>query len=263
MCNSSIKVLVAAHKKFNIPKNGIYIPIHVGRELSYDLGYIGDNTGDNISTKNPFYCELTALYWAWKNMDCEIIGLNHYRRYFTTKSLFSQYFREDFNNFILNEKTIYTILENVDVILPKKRNYYIENIWSHYKNAHNIEDLKKTREIIEELYPDYITSFDKIMNGRKLHLYNMFIMRKEYFDSYCEWLFEILFELEKRIDISDYDNYQKRVFGFISERLFNVWLENKNLRISEVRVINTEGINWMKKIYSFTKRKIKGIKNKD
>ena len=77
-----IKILVATHKKYWMPKDDIYFPIHVGREGKADLGYIGDNTGDNISAKNANYCELTGLYWAWKNLKCDYIGLCHYRRYF-------------------------------------------------------------------------------------------------------------------------------------------------------------------------------------
>ena len=77
-----IKILVAAHKKYWMPDDSVFLPIQVGAALHLALGYVPDNTGDNISAKNPNYCELTALYWAWKNLDCEYIGLCHYRRYF-------------------------------------------------------------------------------------------------------------------------------------------------------------------------------------
>lgn len=141
--------------------------------------------------------------------------------------------------------------------MPIKRNYYIETVWDHYKNAHNITDLEQTREIIEELYPSYIADFDFVMNQKKLHLYNMFIVNKKEFDEYSEWLFSILFELEKRVDISDYDSYQSRIFGFISERLFNVWVNHKQYSICELNVINLEKVNWGGKVTSFLMRKIK------
>ncbi len=83
-----IKILVATHKKYDMPSEDIYLPIHVGREGKEDLGYQGDNQGENISLKNSNYCELTGLYWAWKNLQCDVIGLSHYRRYFTDKSKF-------------------------------------------------------------------------------------------------------------------------------------------------------------------------------
>ena len=82
----NIKILIAAHKEYKVPEDTIYLPIHVGKELStQSLPFIGDNTGKHISSKNPHYCELTALYWAWKNLDADYIGLAHYRRHFCIK----------------------------------------------------------------------------------------------------------------------------------------------------------------------------------
>lgn len=253
-----IKILVATHKKYDMPSESIYLPIHVGREGKQELGYQGDNQGDNISLKNSNYCELTGLYWAWKNLNCEVIGLSHYRRYFTNKNKLQIFMnKENKMDLILNEDEITDILNKVDIIVPKKRNYYIETIYSHYKNAHHIKDLDETRNIIEELCPEYLESFDIVMNGKILHLYNMFVMKKELFDEYCEWMFSILFELEKRVDISEYDAYQSRIFGFISERLFNVWILQKKLLFKEIDVVNIEGIKWVPKIIDFIKRKIK------
>src|SRR3712207_6004570 len=198
-----VKILVATHKKYKMPEENIYIPLHVGREGKQDLGYIGDNTGENISIKNPNYCELTGLYWAYKNLKCEYIGLCHYRRYFTMKNIFKRAIQTNNKlDLILNKSQIEELLSKYNVILPKKRNYYIETIESHYKNAHHIEDLKKVEKIIETDYPEYMESFKSVMNGRTLHLYNMFIMKKDDFDKYCEWLFHILFKLEGSIDIS-------------------------------------------------------------
>jgi hypothetical protein len=243
-----------------MPKESIYLPLHVGREGKEDLGYQGDNTGDNISIKNPNYCELTGLYWAWKNLSCEYIGLCHYRRYFTNKNLIQRFLHKH-NKFdlILTESEIKKLLEEYDVILPTKRNYYIETVWSHYKNAHHIKDLEETRNIIREKYPNYLEAFNRVMAGSKLHLYNMLIIKKEYFDEYCEWVFDILFELEKRIDISGYNSYQKRIFGFIAERLFNVWIEQKHLKSKQLNVVNIEKINQFKKLTNFISRKLKGM----
>ena len=133
--------------------------------------------------------------------------------------------------------------------------FSIESIYSHYQHAHYVEDMDCTREIISELHPEYITSFDAIMQGRKIHIYNMFVMSSENASEYCQWLFPILFELEKRIDITQYDNYQKRVFGFIAERLFNVWLVHHQLKFCEIPVVNLEGENLLKKAINLLKRK--------
>lgn len=248
-----LKILIAAHKKYWMPEEDVYMPLHVGAEGKEPLGYTPDNTGKNISSKNPNYCELTGLYWAWKNMDCEYIGLCHYRRYFGksthTKDI------EKKKSAIFHRADYEKLLEKYDVILPVKRNYYIETVRSQYEHAHFKKDLDEVQKIIAEKYPDYADTFTAVMNRRTLHILNMFVMKKSYFDEYCAWLFDILFTLEKRIDISSYDAYEKRIFGFISERLFNVWLERQNLKKVEVPVVFLENIDWPKKIIDFLKRK--------
>ena len=249
----NIKILVATHKAYWMPDDDIYLPLHVGREGKQYLGFIGDNTGDNISSKNPNYCELTGLYWAWKNLESEYIGLCHYRRYFGhrchSNDLESKY------KAIFHRTDYERLLHKYDVIIPKRRNYYIETVRSQYEHAHNKRDLDEVERIIAERYPEYSEAFTKVMNRTKLHILNMFAMKKKLFDEYCAWLFDILFELEKRIDISDYDTYQARVFGFLGERLFNIWLEKRQLSTVEVDIINLEPIDWFKKICCFISRK--------
>ena len=247
-----IKILVATHKEYWMPKDEVYLPLHVGREGKQDLGYICDNTGENISLKNANYCELTGLYWAWKNLDCEYIGLCHYRRYFSKKSI-----GKDKKAAILHKDDYEKLLQKYDVLLPTKRNYYIETVRSQYEHAHNKRDLDEVEKIVQELYPEYSEAFTKVMKRTKLHILNMFVMKKDRFDEYCKWLFDILFELEKKIDISDYNQYEARVFGFLSERLFNVWLEKQELNCCEVPVVFLEKQNWGKKIYEFLKRKFR------
>lgn len=247
-----IKILVATHKAYWMPDDDVYIPLHVGREGKQDLGFIGDNTGDNISLKNPNYCELTGLYWAWKNLQCDYIGLCHYRRYFCAGSYGSD--AESKHKAIFHRSDYEKLLQKYDVILPKKRNYYIETVRSQYEHAHNKRDLDEVESIIAERYPEYSEAFTKVMNRTKLHIFNMFAMKKEFFDDYCAWLFDILFELEKRIDISQYDDYQARVFGFLGERLINVWIEKHYISIKEVELIYLEPVNLPIKYLRFLKR---------
>ena len=239
-----------------MPVDNVYLPIHVGREGKADLGYVGDNTGDNISAKNANYCELTGLYWAWKNLKCDYVGLCHYRRYFAGKNLHTNN-AEKKKAVILNRKDYEKLLQEYDVILPVKRNYYIETVRSQYEHAHNKRDLDEAEKIVSELYPEYSKAFAKVMSRTRLYILNMFVMKKTLFDEYCSWLFTILFELEKRIDISSYNQYEARVFGFISERLFNIWLEKKQLKIKEVPVVNLEKVNWKRKISKFLIRKFR------
>ena len=249
-----INIIIATHKKYSMPNDDIYMPIHVGREGKDNLEYQGDNTGENISIKNPYYCELTGLYWAWKNINADYIGLVHYRRHFSiTKKI-----PKDINsriNCILNRNEVEEILKNTDIILPKKRNYFIENLYSHYEHTMHIEPLDETRKIIEEKYPDYLNEFDKIYKRTSAHMFNMFIMKKELLDKYCEWLFDILFELEKRIDPSQYDSFHARYPGRISELLLDVWINKNNLNYKEVKVIDIEKVNWVKKVSSFLSAK--------
>lgn len=251
-----IKVLVAVHKKYWMPKDDIYIPLHVGRDGKADLGYIGDNSGENISAKNANYCELTGLYWAWKNLKNDYIGLCHYRRYFARENIHTDNIEKK-KTAILHRKDYEKLLQEYDVILPVKRNYYIETVRSQYEHAHNKRDLDEAEKIIKELYPEYSEAFTKVMSRTKLHILNMFVMKKTLFDEYCSWLFNILFELEKRIDINSYNQYEARVFGFISERLFNVWLEKQQLKVKEVPVVFLEKQDWVKKIAEFLKRKFR------
>lgn len=239
-----------------MPEDDVYLPLHVGKEGKQELSYVGDNTGNNISKKNANFCELTGLYWAWKNLQCDYIGLCHYRRYFCSGNYGKGV--ESKHKAIFHRKDYEALLKQYDVILPKKRNYYIETVRSQYEHAHNKRDLDECERIVAEKYPEYSEAFTTVMGRRKLHILNMFAMKKELFDEYCTWLFDILFELEKRIDISGYDKYEARVYGFLSERLFNVWLEKQQLKIKEVSVVFMEKQDWGKKIYEFLKRKFRG-----
>ena len=256
-----IKIIIATHKKYQIPKEDIYFPLQVGAEGKDDISFTKDNTGDNISNKNPYFCELTGLYWAWKNLENDYIGLVHYRRYFSMKNCTLKSEDEKFKR-VLNKNEVEKLLENNDIILPKKRNYYIENVYDHYKHTMYIEPFDITGEIIKEKYPEYYDEFENLKKTTKLHAFNMFIMKKKYLDEYCKWLFDILFELEKRIDFSNYDDFHSRFFGRVSERLLDVWIKTKKYKYCEVKVINMQKVNWLKKGGSFLIAKFTGKKYK-
>lgn len=231
-----IKIYIATHKKFNPPESEIYIPIRVGSILNDDdFGYIRDDTKENISVKNKNYCELTALYWIWKNDKSDIVGLVHYRRYFF-KNIMSNKIKN-----ILDEEEIGNIFNKYDVIVPNKTFIIKHNVEKSWRATHLKKDYDLCREVIKEKHPDYLNAFDSFSKSKKLYICNMIIAKKEYFNNYCEWLFDILFELEKKIDLSNYDEYNKRIFGFLSERLLNVWLyKNKDLKIKQKVVYNID-----------------------
>ena len=254
-----IKIIVATHKKYQMPEDELYLPLHVGCEGKENIGYIGDNTGDNISLKNSSFCELTGLYWAWKNLNADYIGLSHYRRHFTCcKNIPKK--EEDKFKVLLTKEQANILLEKVDIILPKIRKYYIENLYDHYKHTMYIETLDETRKIIEEQCPEYLKEFDKLHKRTSAHMFNMFIMKKEYLDKYCTWLFNILFELEKRIDPKQYDSFHARYLGRISELLLDVWINTNNLKYEEIKVIDMQNVNWLKKGMAFLQAKFTGKK---
>lgn len=256
----NIKVIVATHKEYQMPEEKMYIPVQVGAEGKEKIeGYQPDNVGENISNKNPYFCELTGLYWAWKNMDSDYIGLVHYRRYFTESRKIPKNENLKFS-ILLNNEEIEKILESTDVILPKKRKYYIENLYDHYKHTMYIEPLDETRKIINEKYQGYLDEFDKLNIRTSAHMFNMFIMKKEILNDYCNWLFDILFELEKRVDVSQYDTFHARFFGRVSELLLDVWINKNNIQYKEVKVVDMQNVNWFKKGLSFLNAKFYGKK---
>ena len=257
----NIKVFIATHKKYQMPNEEMYIPLHVGREGKEKIGFIGDNTGENISEKNPYFCELTGLYWAWKNSDADYIGLTHYRRHFTCSNRVPKEENEKFK-ILLNREQLEEKLDKADIILPKKRKYYIENLYDHYKHTMHIEPLDETRKIIDEKYPNYIEEFDKLNKRTSAHMFNMFVMKKEVLNEYCKWLFDILFELEKRVDVSKYDSFHARFYGRVSELLLDVWINTNNLKYEEVKVIDMQNVNWLKKGTAFLMAKFIGKKYK-
>lgn len=226
------KLFVMTHKEIPEIPDPIYIPLQVGRYGKADLGYLGDDTGDHISQKNESYCELTGMYWLWKNMKCDIIGICHYRRFFWK------------NEKLLGQKDIEETLKSYSMILPTTGSVKEESVYAQYAARHNSRDLDICRQVIIERHPQYLQSFDFYMKTILVSVGNMWITRKDIYDRYCEWLFDILFEAEKRIDMTQYDSYQRRVMGFLSERLFRVWLlmQPEKVREEEIRLVEVGDI---------------------
>lgn len=249
-----IKILVATHKQSWVPEDSVYMPIQVGAALHENFGYTRDDNGENISLKNPNYCELTGLYWAWKNLSCDYVGLCHYRRYFGHKVYTNNVDKKKLSIFTGQEYE--HLLKDYDVIIPRNWNLYNETVREQYAKDHYKKDLDVVEKIIADKYPEYSESFKKLIDGTKFHCFNMFVMSKKNFDDYCMWLFDILFMLERRIDISGYSTYNARIFGFLSERLLNVWLIKQNLRSIEVSVVSMENVGIKKKIEGFLKDKL-------
>lgn len=227
----NIKILVACHKADpNIQHDDVYMPIQVGKALhpEVNLGFQCDNTGDNISDKNESYCELTALYWAWKNLkNVDYIGLCHYRRYFDFANIGKKrdliaFSREaDSIDLDINRITDLLIPETVIVSSPLLYPYSLK---TDYCINHIKEDFDILENVIKKDFPQYYPAFDRVINqGNKASLCNMFIMSWDNFDKYCKWLFAVLDKVETGVKLSPYP-YQRRVFGFMAERLLNVYI---------------------------------------
>ncbi len=224
-------IYVATHKEYTVQRVPGYVPVQVGAAINEKLPYAGDDTGDNISNKNPYYSELTAMYWAWKNdTDSDIIGTAHYRRYLL-----------DSDKTILSVDRIESILKDYDVIATELNDVGGDGtVLSQYGSLHHGDDLLTVRKILEEKYPDYVEAFDEVMNGDRTHICNILIAKRELFDRYCTWLFGVLSEAEKLIDPSGYDNYNKRVFALMAERLQTVYFRAKALSVCEMMAGCTE-----------------------
>ncbi|MCH5174673.1 MAG: DUF4422 domain-containing protein [Prevotellaceae bacterium] len=252
----NIKILIATHKKYHMPQDDIYLPVMVGSTLcDDDFGYQRDDEGENISSRNPFFCELTAMYWAWKNLHVDYVGLVHYRRHFCLKKKRKSKFA-----CILKTEEVNNLCNKYNVILPKKRRYYIESLASHYKHTHDIEHLELTREIIKVQYPEYQKEFDKVMQRSYAHMFNMCIMKKDIFDQYCTWLFTILFHLEKEVNTDNLSPYDARLFGRVSELLLDVWIEHNHIQYKEIGFVQLGNENWIEKIKDFLNAKFYGKK---
>ncbi len=263
---SDIRMIVASHKLYEMPQDTMYLPVQVGAAGKAKIdGFTGDDSGENISEKNPTYCELTGLYWAWKNLDCDAIGLAHYRRHFSMKS---RGYRKSHGIFasVLSYEEAEALLARYDILVPKKRKYYIESLYSHYAHTFDARHLDVTREIIAEKYPAYVDYVDAVYRQRHGYMFNMFLLRKADLDAYCCWLFDVLGELERRIPTDGMSAFEARFYGRVSEILFNVWLMDRvkdGATVGEIPVISTEPVNWVKKGSAFLAAKFGGVKYKE
>ena len=262
-----IKVIIAMHKPYQVPVDDIYVPLHVGACGKANIEIAGkkiltDDNGDNISEKNPNYCELTGLYYAWKNIAADVIGLVHYRRYFTAKKLSYRKRHKPFEC-VLDNNELSALLKRGDIIVPNKRKYYIESLYSHYCHTLDGMHLDLAREIVEDKYPEYLEYVDKAYNSTSGYMFNMTIMKKQYLDEYCSFIFTVLGVMEGRIDISGLDAFSARLFGRVSEILFNAYILKKrdeSVSIVECRTMDMEPVNWLKKIWGFLAAKFFGKK---
>ncbi len=227
-------IYIATHKMFSPPKNSIYVPIVAGANQNH-LPFLKDNTGENISDKNPYYSELTALYWIWKHDKSKYVGFTHYHRYF---------YRDTF----ISKKEIKELLKRYDLIVPSP--LLLDNtVFLQYASVHYKNDLLLACKEIEKQDFTYHATIKEILNQNKLYTCNMFISSKEVLNDYLSFLFPILFSLEEQIPYLSYSLYNQRVFGFLAERIFNIYLRKNKLAFYEYPVFeNTSSLEQAAKI---------------
>ena len=229
-------IYIVAHKQFKMPLlKGEYKTIYVGSNIkkwAMENSQLHDSAGDkNIAGKNSNYCELTALYWMYKNdVSSKNIGLNHYRRYF----------KSDLDTSIASTKELDSYLEKYDVVLVKKIKFLISIEQNYYMTTGYKQDISLLRKVIQTIYPSYFTSLDSFLKGKSMSYANMFYMSNELFKQYSEWLYNILFEMEKTVDMSGYTLQEKRLYGYLGELLLNVWVINNNLKVKELDLVNLD-----------------------
>lgn len=254
MTRKTFGFFVCYHKDTPRLNNGAFTSIHVGRALAAAplADTIGDDTGDNISLKNRNYSELTAMYWMLKNVDADYYGLFHYRRMLN----FSGVERWMFHDFAPATQAAFgwteagarAVCDRFDVVTGPRCNVHPFEVptqpmsnYDFYCREHQKQDIDLTLEVVKELSPDIYPYIDGYMRGMTCFYGNVFIMRRDVFLEYADWLFKILFEVEKRSDISGYDPYQRRVWGFLSERLMGGFIDyvaaKMQLRIGELPMV--------------------------
>ena len=247
-------IYIITHKEFEpVVNEDFYETLLVGAyEKESNIYKLLDSTGNNISSKNANFCELTGIYWIWKNISDDVVGICHYRRYFANSVIQRK-------KSILTQEQISDCLKDSDIILPCKRWFQGKNAKQFYSKYHNINDWNKMIEVLRRLYPEYDDDISWFEVQKSGYCYNMFIMKKKLFDEYCEWLFSILFEVERNTDTTSYTAYNKRIYGFLSERMINIWIHHNKLRVCEKNIYNPNLYSMLvAQTKSFIIRKIKG-----
>ncbi len=232
----TIKIYIATQRPIDRPPKN-YVPLIVGKpELSIE-GALNDSTGDSISARNKFYCELTGHYWIWKNDRCsEIVGLCQYRRFLwidePPRRLCSQSFRSAGEcREHLSTARLTRLLDGYDIILPRRYAFSRDTIETQFVRAHGRENFYRMVGALERRQPECLSTARKVFGRRTEHLANLLIARKPTFDKYSEWLFDVLFDVERR------GGLEARMPGYMSERLLNVYVEHFRLRVREVPLI--------------------------
>lgn len=260
---AEIKLFVSCHRIYPVPEHSLLVPVQVGAALAHERfpGFLQDDDGVNISKKNRTYCELTAQYWAWKNIQADYYGFFQYRRYlYPDETAKLPYRLESMPTMGLLNKIGYEhfpeLISRYDLILPKREDMHI-SVREHYAEAsfHHEKDLKLVEKIVKEIHPEYAAATEEYLSGTMCYFGNIFVMSKLAFEDYCSWLFPILEEFDRRASVKDYSAQELRVVGYLAERLLGIWAmhhqELRQLELPRVHFIESATERWRKKLIFF------------
>lgn len=229
----NIEIYEATHKRFKPINEMGYIPILLGNKKISNLEYIRDNTGENISFLNDKINECTGLYWLWKNIKVPYIGLNHYRRLFSSQIN---------DGWAAQNIELQILLQTYDIITAEPVYLWDESVKETLKLQVCEEAFDNALCAVYDIFrkkgkKEY-DAFEDVITGHMFYPCNMFAAKYAIFNEYCEWLFPIVFELVRKVEIKSYwDNYSKRILGFWAERLFTVWLIQKKYKIKSIPIL--------------------------
>lgn len=252
---TKVKIFSAYARKFPIYQSDVIQPIITSNTDWIESGMIRDNTGINIADKNINYAELSGHYWVWKNFlptsSAEYIGFCHFRRFLdfgfniNEKVSYVPVDENEFNKIFqtYTDDDIYNRIKDYDLVLP---HFYVVvscvSIYNQYIVFHPKKDIDLALQILNELYPDYLATAVDFMKDFVMRTCINFVMKKELLNEYMEWIFSILFELEKRSDWSNYTDYNSiRTPAYLAERFLNIWVLH-NIKTRGLKVLNTSSV---------------------
>lgn len=279
-----IKIAVACHKPSELPDNPLYVPVQVGSALAAKRldGMLHDDEGDNISEKNPYYCELTAQYWAWKHFDADYVGLCHYRRFLTfpegsyeldERNQIQAGVIDDFNMAkygLLDEDLMRRVIEDNDMVVGEledvsglytphgeQKTAYLH--WAKHDRALIREaDLQAMMAIVDEKYPELGAEMREYLDDKYFLGYNCFVMKRALFDELCSFEFDVLEELERRVDLTYYNQTLSRIYGFMAEILYSTFVYHYEKRGAKVKHLPLVYFNYTDPIESLVFEPVEG-----
>ena len=245
--SKKLTIYASTHYHPVIVQNEFIVPLQLRKNITgVDLGYLSDDTCDNISNRGLSYGgALPAFYWVWKNDNkSDYVGFCHYRRYFLLDEKHN-YFQiecvtdeDGLKKIKFRDEYIRGVLANYDVILSKKRRF-TKSIWKTYAMMHDERDFVTLEKAIKQVCPEYSNIFNKyIKKGNILPQFGMIITTKEIFNNFCEWIFPIIYKLDEMKDPNKNSLSEPRRIDYIFEHLMPLYfIKHNEFKIKNLPIV--------------------------